>query len=293
MRLVGLMALRAAIVLLAILLHVVSAGTEENATKPAEDAGKLWSADFGLNVVSAYFAFGIMQENQGVIAEPYLDVTRVLFEGTGLIDKITLGLQLWSSIHSEKTGAERVSAFPRWYEFDYYIPVGITVAKRLTMTISYLEYEFPNGAFTSQRGVQANIGFDDTDLPKQLALHPHFLVLYNFEGVFGVGKTNAWYGELGIAPTATLRTKSRYPITLAFPLTLGVGDDHFYPGDAYGYFSATANLTVPLAFLPKSVGAWTANLAITYYDLGGATAGINANHDHNAFVGQVGVGLNF
>jgi len=46
---------------------------------------------------------------------------------------------------------------------------------------------------------------------------------------------------------------------------LGFGDAHFYPGDAYGYFSATGNVAVPLAFLPKSFGVWTANAGFTYY----------------------------
>jgi hypothetical protein len=264
---------------------------EKNAVE--EKVEPLWSGDLGVNFVSAYFAFGILQGNKGVIAEPYFDISRTLFTGAGFVNKITFGLQLWSSMHSAETGAEKNSAVPWWYEFDYYVPVAVTIAKKWTLTISYLDYEFPSVAFTAQRGIQANVGYDDFDVLGAFALHPHALILYNFEGVLGIGRTKAWYGEIGIAPTATIAAKSSYPINLTFPLLAGFGDNHFYPGDVYGYFSATANASVPLAFLPKSVGPWTANAGFTYYNLGEATAGVNANHDHNAYVWQIGFGRTF
>lgn len=251
-----------------------------------------WNGDLGVNFVTAYIAFGILQENQGAIAEPYLDIYHTLFESDGWITKLSLGLQLWSSIHSEETLAKPDSTFAAWYEFDYYVPLAITIGKRTTVTISYLEYDFPNGAFTPQRGVQANIAYDDSDLLGAFALHPHILALYNFDGILGVGKSHAWYGEIGVAPGFVLAKKGTYPITFSFPVILGVGDAHFYPTDAYGYFSAAANTSIPLAFLPKSFGAWTANVGFTYYNLGNATTAIN-NGDRNAYVGQVGIGSTF
>jgi hypothetical protein len=252
-----------------------------------------WSGDTGVNFVTAYFAYGILQENKGAIAEPYLDISRTLFESDGFITKATIGLQLWSSIHSEKTGAKRNNSLPQWYEFDYYVPIGVTIAKRWTLTVSYLEYEFPNGAFTAQRGVQANLAYDDTDVLGAFALHPHAMILYNFEGILGIGLSDAWYAEFGVAPSFSLASKSKYPVTVTFPLTVALGDNHFYPGDRYGYFSATANASVPLAFIPKSFGPWTVNAGLTYYNLGGATAAINAHGDHTAYVGQLGIGLTF
>jgi hypothetical protein len=243
--------------------------------------------------VTAFIAFGILQENQGVIAEPYFDLYHTIFQSEGSVSKVTLGLQLWSSVHSEKTLAQPGNAVPDWYEFDYYVPLAITIAKNTTVTISYLEYNFPNGAFDAARGVQVNVAYDDGDVLGAFALHPHILALYNFEGIFGIAKSHAWYGEFGIAPGFVLAKKGTYPLTFSFPLLVGIGDAHFYPGDAYGYFSATGNVSVPLAFLPKSFGAWTANAGFTYYNLGNATAEINANRDHNAYVGQIGVGLTF
>jgi hypothetical protein len=196
-------------------------------------------------------------------------------------------------MHSTETLADKNTAVPWWYEFDYYVPIGVTIAKKWTFTATYLDYEFPSGAFTAQRGIEGNIAYDDSDLLGPLALHPHALILYNFQGVLGIAQTHAWYGEIGVAPEASISAKSNYPIKLSFPLIAGFGDNHFYPGDAYGYFSASAIAKVPFTFLPKSVGQWTANTGFTYYNLGEATAGINANHDHNAYVWQVGIGTNF
>jgi hypothetical protein len=265
----------------------------KTAALEAKVAEPTWNGDAGVNFVTAYIAFGILQENQGVIAEPYIDVYHTMFQSDGWISKVSLGLQLWSSIHSAETLANRGSSVAAWYEFDYYVPLAITIAKRTTVTISYLEYDFPNGAFTPQRGVQANVAYDDTDLLGAFALHPHILALCNFDGILGVGKSRAWYGEIGIAPGFTVAKKGTYPISFTFPVLLGIGDAHFYPGDVYGYFSATGNVSVPLAFLPKSFGAWTANAGFTYYNLGNATTEINANRDRNAYVGQIGVGLTF
>lgn len=283
-----------------VVINTAAAGPEPlvqiaTAKNPLQErsAEPTWNGDAGVNFVTAYVAFGILQENQGVIAEPYVNVYHTMFQSDGWISKVSLGLQLWSSIHSEKTLANPGSSVAAWYEFDYYVPLAITISKRTTIAISYLEYDFPNGAFTPQRGVQVNVAYDDSDYLGAFALHPHILALYNFDGILGIGKSHAWYGEVGVTPGFTVAKKTTYPITFTFPVLLGFGDAHFYPGDAYGYFSATANVAVPLAFLPKSFGAWTANAGFTYYNLGNATAGINANRDHNAYVGQIGVGLTF
>lgn len=265
----------------------------KTAVLEAKVAQPSWNGDLGVNFVTAFIAFGILQENQGVIAEPFFDLYHTIFQSDGSISKVTLGLQLWSSVHSEETLAQPGSAVPGLYEFDYYVPLAITIAKRTTITISYIEYTFPNGAFDTARGVQVNVAYDDTDVLGAFALHPHILALYNFEGIFGIAKSHAWYGEFGITPGFVFAKEGRYPLSFSFPLLVGIGDAHFYPGDAYGYFSATGNVSVPLAFLPKSFGAWTANAGFTYYNLGGATAEINANRDHNAYVGQIGVGLTF
>jgi hypothetical protein len=257
---------------------------------PARSA---WSGEAGFNFVTAYFADGFLAENQGVIAQPYFDLYYTLHEGDGVISRVTIGSQVWSSIHSEKTDAQPDTAVPQWYEFDYFLPLAVTFAKRATLTLSYFEYQFPNGAFAASRGIEANFAYDDVDVLGAFALHPHATSRYTFDGVMRFGRTGGWYEEFGIAPGFSIAPKSKYELAITFPITVGVGDDHFYPGNAYGFFSATINGSVPLAFLPKSFGAWTLNAGFTYYNLGAATAAINSNGDHNAYVGQAGIEFTF
>lgn len=258
--------------------------------KPEHSA---WIGDAGLNFVTEYFAYGILAENQGVIAQPYFDLYYTLHESDGLITKVFVGFQLWSSIHSEKTDAEAGSVVPAWYEHDYYIPISFTLAKRFSLTASYFEYDFPNGAFETLRGVSTSISFDDSDTLGAFALHPHITVLYNYNGVLGLKQSDAWYCEIGVAPAMILAKKSNFPMTVTFPITIGLGDERFYPGDHLGFVSTGVSLSMPLTRISKSLENWTVDAVVTHLHLGDATAELNANRNHDVNIGQLGLGLTF
>lgn len=278
-----------------ILLSHQSAAGEANRPLEQKDAfdppKNSWSSDSGFNFVGAYYAFGLLCENEGVIAQPYFDLYYLVYEGDKSV-KITLGLQLWSSIHSKGTGADPENgALAAWYEQDVVVPLSVTLADKFSGTLSYLEYHFPNGALESKRAASLTFSYDDSSLLGVFALHPHLTALYNFEDVIGIDKSDAWYFEAGIAPEVTLAKKSRYPVTISLPVTAGFGDDHFYPGDPFGYFSAGANAAVPLAFFPESFGRWTVNAGGTYQIFGNATAAFNSKR--SATVGQIGLKWDF
>jgi hypothetical protein len=165
----------------------------------------------------------------------------------------------------------------------------VTFAKNFTATASYFEFNYPNDAFgfTAQRNINLNLAYDDTDLLGAFALHPHATVLWNFNGITGLGTTDAWYYEFGIAPGFKAG-----PVAFTIPLTVGLGDSHFYPGDSYGFFSAGLNASVPLSFIPEKWGAWSFNAGFTYYNLGNSTTAANLG-DENAYVGSGGITLTF
>ena len=58
------------------------------------------TGDLGVTLVSEYLSRGIVQVNQGVIAQPYLDLYFKLYEGTGFINKVVFNFGLWSNIDS-------------------------------------------------------------------------------------------------------------------------------------------------------------------------------------------------
>ena len=95
------------------------------------------TGDIGVQVVSQYVFQGAVLENQGFIAQPYLDLYFKLYSGDGFVNSVTFGLGLWSSLHSENTqqGAATGtgdSTTPCWYEFDYSAGFSIVMAKNFT-----------------------------------------------------------------------------------------------------------------------------------------------------------------
>lgn len=106
------------------------------------------------------------------------------------------------------------------------------------------------------------------------------------------GANGGWYYEIGIAPAHTFG-----PVTLTVPLTVGLGDSKFYGGDTYGYFSAGANLSVPLSFIPAGFGKWTASSGVTFYNQGTNAAAASApginNGDKTQWVFSGSIGMTF
>ena len=247
------------------------------------------TGDIGVTFVSEYISRGLVLENQGVIAQPYLDLYFKLYEGTGFINKVQLNVGLWSSIHSHVQPSGSTDTTRNWYEFDYTPGIAITFAKNFTFTASYFEFDSPASSFDTARSLNFNLAYDDTDLLGAFALHPHFTYLRELDapGFAGLGPQANYY-EIGLAPSHTFGI-----VTLTIPLTVGLGSEGFYGSDTYGYFSAGAQLSVPLSFIPDCYGKWTFSGGYTYYNLGAAVATATATDHHSQHVFQGSIGLTF
>ena len=272
---------------------------EAKATKEIKETIKesCITGDIGLAVVSEYVSRGVVLENQGFIAQPYLDLYFKLYEGTGFFNKVSLNAGLWSSLHSDKRTAAPGTSLAAWYEFDWTAGLAVTFAKKFTLTVSWFDEEFPS---VSARGgaLNGNLAFDDSDLLGAWALHPHVAVLKSMIGNY-VGVTNGangWYYEAGIAPGFTFGKGGTYPVAVTIPLTVGLGPET-YNGDDFGFFAAGVNASVPLAFVPSCYGSWTYTTGVTYYLLGKnaavATTPAITNGDRNQFVFSGAIGLTF
>ncbi len=274
-------------------------GKEAKATKEIKETIKesCITGDIGLAVVSEYVTRGVVQENQGFIAQPYLDLYFKLYEGTGFFNKVSLNGGLWSSLHSHKTAATPGTSLGAWYEFDWTVGLAVTFAKNFTLTTSWYDEEFVS---SSIRGgaLNLNLAYDDTDLLGAFALHPHITALKSMIGNYvGVtGGANAWYFEGGVAPGYTFGKGGTYPVSVTVPLTVGFGSET-YNGEDFGFFSAGLNASVPLAFVPACYGSWTYSTGVTYYLLGENAAAASApavtNGDRNQFVFSGSIGLTF
>ena len=292
------------------------AGTETKKDKNViqETKTSVITGDLGVNFTSEYLSRGIVYENQGVIAQPYTDIYFGLYKGDGVINNISLQLGLWSSLQSHIVPNTPYSGVRNGYEFDYTAAVAVTFLKNWTSTFSYIEADYPSvSASQPNRNLQLGLAFNDSDYLGVFALHPHVNVLFelttNTMGAAGL-KQAGWYYELGLAPTYTFIKDSKYPVTATLPITVGLGDQSGFYGvpagmmsssknTVYGYFTTGVNVSVPLAFIPSSFGAWTTNAGFNYYNLGSTTAMASqtmngaTNGDRNQFVFSGGVGLTF
>ena len=288
-----------ALTLAAALTSTGFAGTEAKAAKEIKETIKesCITGDIGLAVVSEYVSRGVVLENQGFIAEPYLDLYFKLYEGTGFINKVSLNGGLWSSFHSKHTAATPGTSLAAWYEQDWTAGLAITFAKNFTLTTSWFDEEFVSSS-TRGGALNVNLAYDDSDLLGAFALHPHATVLKSMIGNYvGVPNgANGWYYEVGIAPGFTVGKGGTYPLTVTIPLTVGLGPET-YNGQDYGFFSAGINASVPLAFVPACYGSWTYTTGFTYWNLGENAANASApaitDGNRNQFVFSGAVGLTF
>jgi hypothetical protein len=293
-------------------LSTAFAGTEtaapdgKEAKQPAAPCPVSYiTGDFGVTFVSEYDSRGIPQPKQwkGVIAQPYLDIYIKLYSGNGFINSVSAQLSFWSDVGSNHETAAADATAKDWEEFDWDPGVSVTFAQKFTLLVQYFEFDSPASAFLTARSIDANLTYDDSALLGAYSLHPHFTVLWELGGESGPDGTSGaaginphgWYYELGIAPSYTFLPKSTYPITLALPTTVGLGDSGgFYGNNNFGYFEAGPSVSVPLAFVPSGFGSWTLTAAYTYEYAGTtirefnkATGGDGSN-SRNIFSGAIG-----
>ena len=270
------------------------AGPDKKATVEPTPAPSILTGDLGINFVSEYISRGVMQENQGAIAEPYLDLFFNVYEAKdSFVDKVTLNLSAWSSFHSHHPYAPQGNNASSWYECDIIPGVSVTFLKNWTVTASYLEYFAPNHTWTPNvsRNLNFNLAYNDTDLLGAFALHPHIAYLRELQGNCGsgLGWGHGNYYELGVAPALP----AYGPLTVTFPVNLGLGSNGFYyQNRGFGYFNVGVNGSVALTFIPTQYGAWAFNTGVTYWRLGNEN-GTDAGYDNNRFVWQGGLGVTF
>ena len=149
--------LRALAALILMPVPMLVAGTKAKESKkvvekaPATES--FISGDLGVTVASQYISRGVVNENQGFIAQPYADLYFKLYEGDGFLNKVQLNLGLWSSLHSKKTGATAGTTLPAWYEFDWMPGISFTFAKNFNFTVTYFDFDFVSSG--GRAGIQS------------------------------------------------------------------------------------------------------------------------------------------
>ncbi len=275
------MKLRNAIALAAILAAPTVTLAEKPNTGALEFSG-------GFDVASAYYFRGYLQENAGLIFQPYLGVAFTVVESDDFTLKALLGT--WNSIHSESTLSDGSGA-GSWFENDITIELPISFGK-FTVTPLYYLYQYPNGAFETIQEVGITLGYDDTDMIAEgFALKPYIGIYYEFDD--GNGSEDS-YAEVGFGPSWTPPQVGGYDIpALTFPFALGLSLSDYYldsEGDdeTFGYVSVGVTTSIPLP-VPEQWGAWSVNLAGYYQYLIADSAEAANNDSEHVFYGTIGM----
>ncbi len=274
----------------------VSAADATTAAAPisAPPPPSIFSGDFGVTTANQYNTRGIIVQNDGVTFQPYLDLNAKVFEGDGFINKISLQLNLWSDVSTNKDVSAATSGNKHFTEFDYAFGFNVQFAKRFSLTSVWNRYLSPADGYKDGQFINSTLSYDDSGLlAENFSLQPHFTFLYELpdDGQAGL-RAKAWYFEPGISPNTTLFKKSQAPVNAAFVIKAGLGNK-FYAGNTVGYVAFGPQFTASLNFIAPQYGKWTASAGYLYYYLGDNLAAIAPGGDHSQNLFTFSTGVSF
>ncbi len=191
---------------------------------------------------------GIFQEDEGFIAQPFVDLGIALYSGEGQLKSVSANVGNWDSIHSGPSGSELYDN--AWYEADYYGSVTFTFGK-LKPGALFTSYTSPNDAFKTVHELAGVLAIDDSS--SKFPLSPKVILAFELSsGQADAGENKGTYLELGIRPSIKLGTT---PATLSIPVKLGLSLHDYYElpegSDTFGYFDTGFIAGVPLPIKGK------------------------------------------
>jgi hypothetical protein len=263
----------------------------------------------GVDITTAYYFRGIVQEKYGFIAQPWGEVTFTLWEAeenaNSFVTDFTGTLGTWNSVHSNKTGSPMDGNGPgNWYESDLYGGLGVGFEGGVGLGVNYIAYTSPNNAFGTVQELDADITWDDSELwsgdMKDMSFGINPYALFGFEldkNSFPLHNEEGIYVEVGAEPSVEFNSDSDYPIGIGLPLSVGISLSEYYEvsqptvvngtlipasDDTFGFMQAGLSVAVGLGFIPPQYGSLSAGVSGYYIAFG------NAVQDYNDAVFNVG-----
>lgn len=230
---------------------------------------------FGIDFTNQYFFRGILQENQGVIAQPWWQLGYGLYEERdGSLRKLDLTFGQWNSLHDGPTGTQGGNAM--WYRSDFHIGLDGTIGERLGVGVAYAAYHSPNGRFGTVEELIFTAKYDDrAQLVESLAsgLQPRVELAIELDGQSDAGSHVGAYLGLGIEPSFVIGKLGESDMKLSVPTTLGLSladyfEDNAGNDDFFGYLEVGAVLSTALTFLPARMGPWDGHVGLHWLLLG-------------------------
>jgi hypothetical protein len=248
-------------------------------TATAQNDGNV-SLGAGVDFVNEYYFRGIIQENQGFIAQPFL-------EGGFTFGNASITAGTWSSLHSDHGIPDGGSSPQIWYESDFYAGVGFG-ADMWEAGATYTAYTSPNGSFGTVHELAFSLGISDP-----VGLSPSVTVAIELDGQADGGTNEGTYLELGVEPAIPLPDDA--PIGLSVPVAVGLSLSDYYEvngeSDSYGFFSVGIMASIPLSGVPAEYGSWEIAGGVQFLMFGDALEAING--DDFRPIGVFGLSLGY
>src|SRR5690349_15949259 len=129
---------------LALLLPSVIVAQEQGSragARNAPPANRYVKGAWGLDLTNQYFFRGILQENQGLIVQPWVELGYDLYEGDDAVRDLDAKFGFWNSVQEEPGGNGG-----DWYECDFYLDASMQFRERWQFNARYTAYTSPNNA---------------------------------------------------------------------------------------------------------------------------------------------------
>lgn len=177
---------------------------------------------------------------------------------------------LWTAQHNPTAGS--------WNELDWFLGFTIAFKKQWKFQAQFIEFLSPPGNFKPENNAELTLFYDDSEWKLPLTLYPYVKLFWAISGdsTVVVGRRgNTYYIELGLTPTVDL-SKSCFPVVFTFPSWISIGPANFWNGGKlalkhskshFGVFSTGFKGSIPLSFIPKTLGNWHLDIGLQYYYL--------------------------
>lgn len=256
------------------------------------DSERRVSGSFGIDFPTAYFFRGIQYENQGLIAQPHLELLYPLTEANDARPKFDLVMGTWSSFHTGPTGVGGGNI--AWFESDFYLGLATQLNDRWSTSATYSWYGSPQAGAAAEE-LMFSLAYDDSQdwLQGVGGLQPALLLGFETKGQADGGNDKGIYAQLGVQPTFQLGATGQLDWTMLMPVTLGMSLGDYYEDAGgsdsfFGFFDVGVDLHSPLPMVPSRFGPWNLAVGLHALFLGDSTEQFNGN-DAFELVFSVGI----
>lgn len=222
-----------------------------------------YSVSMGLDAQSHFISYGFDVWGGGNDANPFSDRSTVfgyITVNAALADNLTASVNLWGDVNDNATSGLGGDV----QEIDFNTGLTYTIESfSIGLTHGYWNY-----AGDEEKILDLVVGFADGATITQtdaFSLNPSVVFHWRYDG--NGPQSDGIAVVPGIKPSFTLMKESKYPITLAVPISFAIFESGFQGGDSgFGFFTAGLTASVPLAFIPEKYGAWTASAGVSYWN---------------------------